>query len=93
MTTIKLQVGSFRVDAPIDTTVRTIVCSELQRTADAASKLDSALEMDGVKNARETWGNATCAYQSSLMEALKSDIAKMRNESHETTGEDCITAS
>jgi hypothetical protein len=80
---VKLQVGTFSVDAPIDTTIRTVVFSELQRTAGAISELGNVLETGGVKSAKETWGDTTCAYQSSLVETLKGDISRMRNDSRE----------
>jgi hypothetical protein len=84
--TIKLQVGTFSVSAPIETAVQAVVFSEVQRTTDAISELGDVLQPDGVKSARETWDEATCAYQSSLIKALKNATLKIRNKSHDTDG-------
>jgi hypothetical protein len=84
--TIRLQVGTFSVDAPIETAVQAAVFSEVQRTTDAISKLGDVLQRDGVKSARETWDEATCAYQSSLVKALKNATLKIRDNGHDTGG-------
>ncbi|RFU24580.1 hypothetical protein B7463_g11755, partial [Scytalidium lignicola] len=57
--TIKLQVGTFSINAPTETAMQAVVFSEVQRTIDVISELGDVLQPDGVKNARETWDEAT----------------------------------
>ncbi len=64
--TIKLQVGTFSVNAPIEAVMQAVVFSEVQRTTDAIYELGDVLQPGGVKRARETWDEATCAYQTKL---------------------------
>lgn len=78
MNTIKLQVGAFSVDAPIETAVQAVVLGEVQRTTNSIFEFGDVLKPDGVKGARSMWDQATCEYQSSLVEALKNDILKMK---------------
>jgi hypothetical protein len=83
---IKLEVGTFCVNAPIETAVHAVILSEVQQTIDAISELGNILQPDGVKSARETWDEATCAHQSSLVQALMNATLKIRDKSYDTSG-------
>jgi len=78
--TVKLKIGTFSVDAPIQTAVRAVVFMDVQRTIGAVCELGEVVRPGGVKSAKETWHGATYEYNFSLVEGLKNDLLEIRDE-------------
>ncbi|CZS93443.1 hypothetical protein WAI453_001011 [Rhynchosporium graminicola] len=77
ITTIKLQVGAFSVDASMETSIEAVVFGEVRRTTEVISNLGDVLHPELLKDAKETWDKDACAYQLSIIQALKNDTLEL----------------
>jgi hypothetical protein len=84
--TIELQFGDFSVDGPVGRAVEAVISSEVRRITTSISGLGDILKPGGVRGSRETWDEATCVYQTSLIDTLKYDVANIRGKSFDTNG-------
>jgi len=78
--TIKIQIGAFEIDAPLDAAFQAVIHSEIKHSTNAVSELEAILQPGGIKGAKELWDKATWTYQHSLVVALKNDLSKTRDE-------------
>lgn len=78
--TIKIQIGAFEIDAPLDAAFQAVILSEIKHSTNAVSELEAILQPGGIKGAKEMWDKTTWTYQHSLVVALKNDLSKTRDE-------------